>query len=484
MIIYFLTALTGILVSRMVGPKILGTIVFGYSFVSMFFFMFGLFGTSHIKLISEGKNLKNCNKIYSTIIFITFILFIVTVLAFFYIQKYYFNKDFTHEEEIIIYLTVGVIAVHGLYKIPEITFTALMHQAKINFPVLIKAVVYNIARIIVVLLGFKAIALVSVNLASAIIIVPIYYYLLGKGFFKGKWDSNLFKKYMLVGLPLLVITISLSLTDHYAKVLLKDFSSTIELGYLSGATSLASMLILLGGTAGTLFFPLFSKAFAEKNYDFIKEKLFKFEHFLFIFILPVIIVLSVNSYTIIPFLLGNQYIPSVSIFSVLVFFSFFKIWEIPYYNLINGINKFNLNAILHVFFGIFFFLLLYFTVHKKYLNLGGLGFAITLLVMSSFKLLTWYFFANKAIKIKFDKEILKFILFFVVIYLSGNYIYKIYIFDLNYYLKFAFLFLYTISIYLLLFLFKLMKKEDVNFIYELMDFKALLSYSKKEIKKK
>lgn len=482
--IYFISALTGILVSRIAGPEVIGTIGYGHAFVSMFFFIFGLFGPAHIKIVTEGKEAKNSNKTYSIVIFITFVIFILVVLGYFNIQKYFFDKHFTSTEEIVIYLTIAIIGIKGLFKIPEITFMALLQQVKINFPKLINAFVYNIGRIIVVLLGFKAIALVSVNLLAALIIIPIYFYLIEKDFFSGKWDNNLFKRYLHIGFPILIITISISLTGHYSITLFKDFSSIIELGYFFGATSLASMLIMIGGTAGSLFFPLFSKAYSERNYSFIKDQFIKYEHFLFLFVLPIIIVLSVNAYTIIPFLLGDKYFASVPIFSVLVFFSFIKIWGIPYYNLINGINKFNLNARIHIFFALIFFVILYLMTHKNYLNLGGLGLALSLLFFNIIKLMIWYFYGNKTINVRFDKSLIKFTIFFILIYIIGRLIFDQYIIDLNYILKFVFLILYTFFIYFSLYLVKLMKQEDINFILNLINAKALLKYSKSELKKK
>lgn len=482
--IYFLTALTGILVARLAGPEVVGTIAFGTSFASMFFFMFGVFGPSHIKLLNKGENKENCQKIYSIIIFITFIVFVLIVLGFFYTQKYYFGKNYSVTEEIVIFLSIGIIALKGLFKIPEITFTAYMQQVKINYPKILKAFVFNIGRIIVILIGLKAVALVSVNLFSSIILIPIYLYLMGKGFFKGKWENELFKKYLKIGVPILIITAAISFTGGYSIVLFKDLSSTIQLGYFYGATSLASMLVMVGGTAGSLFFPLFSKAYLEKNYAFIKTQMNKYEHFIFLFVLPLIIVLSVNSNTIILFLLGEEYIESVPIFSILVFFSFAKIWGIPYNNLINGMNRFNLNARLHIFYALLFFGIFYIMVDKNYLNMGGLGLSLSLLITAVIRLTLWYFFSNKEINIKFDKFIFQFSIFFIVIYFIGKLIFENYIIDLNYLLKFTYLIIYTLFIYLSLFLLKLMKKDDIVFIMKLVNLKDLLDYSKKELKNK
>ena len=484
LIIYFLTALTGILVTRMAGPDVIGTITYGYSYVSLFFFMFGLFGTSHIKLISEGKNLGDCNKIYSIIIFTTFILFIVIVLSFYFIQKNYFGKSFSNIEEIVIFLTIAMVGIQGLYKIPDITFTAQLQQFKINLPNLIRTLIFNVGRVIVVLLGFKAIALVSVNLISAIIIIPFYLYLMGPGFFSGKWDIQLFKKYLKVGLPILIITITISITSNYSKVLFKDFSSITELGYFSGAIGLASMLIMVGDTAGSLFFPLFSKAFSEGNYVLITEQIKKYEHFLFLFLLPVIISFSVNSNTIILFLLGDSYLSSVPIFSILIFFSFFKIWSIPYYNLMNGLNKFNLNAFTHIFFLVIFFISLYFLIHKEYLYLGGLGLAIAFLIENIVKLVVWHFFVNKTVRINIKKDLLVFTSFYIIIYLIGIFIYEKYFIEQNYLLKFGFFCFYTVLIYFSLFVLKLLKREDIQYAVSVMNLKSLFEYFQKEIKKK
>jgi len=482
--IYFLSSLAGILVSRLAGPEVIGTIGYATSFVSMFFFIFALFGTAHMKIVAEGKDAQASNKVYTIVIGITFVLFVFIVLGYMHIQENYFNKPFTDTERIVIYITTAIVGLKGLFKIPEITFTAKLEQVKINVPKLIMAVVYNIGRVIVVLLGYKAIALASVNLLSSIVIIPIYIYLMEKDFLAGKWDQKLFKRYLQIGFPILIMNLTLTLTSNYSIVLFKDFASVIELGYFFGATSLASMLIMIGGTAGTLFFPLFTKAFSEKKYDLIKTQIYTYERFLFLFVMPIIILLSVNGYTIIPFLLGDKYYPSVPIFSILVFFSFVKIWGIPYNNLINGINKFNLNARIHVFFVVVFFIILYFLTNKEFLNLGGVGLALTFLAFATVKLGVWYVFANRTIDVKFDKSLLKFSLFFIVIYLIGRFVFQYYIFDLNYFLKFAFLLVYAIFIYTSLYLIGFMTKSDRDFIAKLINIKKFTNYFKSELKKK
>lgn len=483
-LLYFINAVVGLVVARIVGPEVIGTVAFGISYVSVFFFVFGLFGTSHIKSISEGKNKEDCIRVYSIMTLVTFCVFFILVFGNFFIQKYYFGKDYTRTEEIVIIISALIVGVQGLYKIPEISFIAKLKQAKVNIPKVVRGLVFNSGRLLVVFFGYKAIALASVNLFTALLLIPVYFKLMGKDFFTGKWDWNIFKRYVRIGVPILLVTSSLAITNHYSKVMLTDFASIKELGYFSGGSSIASMLIMLGGTAGTLFFPLFSKAFSENKLNYISEKIRTFEHFLFLFILPVIATLAIFSSTIIPLLLGDKYLPSVPIFSVLVTISFFTIWVLPYYNLINGINKFNFNATVNVVLTILFFVALYFVLHKDYLNYGGLGLALCLLGLNVVKLIILTFYAKVNLKSSYNFRLFKMIFFYATLLVISYFLYTKFIEGLSMWLRVLFAVIFLFSIYLTSYVFKVLTKTDLVFLMETLNLKSLISYTKEELNDK
>jgi len=110
--------------------------------------------------------------------------------------------------------------------------------------------------------------------------------------------------------------------------------------------------------------------------------------------------------------------------------------------------------------------------------------ALTMLSFNIVKLSTWYFFANKTIDVKFDQSLIKFTIFSILVYIIGKVIFEYYIFDLNYFLKFVFLLLYTIFIYGSLYLIGLMQKSDIDFVVKLINIKSLTDYFKSELKKK
>lgn len=482
--LYFINAVVGLVVSRVVGPEVVGTVAFGISYVSIFFFLFGLFGPSHIKAISEGKNKEDCIRVYSIMILVTFVLFFVLVFGNFFLQKFYFGKEYSQTEEVVIYISAFIIGVQGLYKIPEISFVASLKQVKVNIPPIINGIISNIGRLLVIFLGYKAIALASVKLFTAVLLIPVYFKLMNKDFFTGKWNWDIFKKYIKVGVPVFVITSTLALTDHYSKVMLTDSSSVKELGYFSGGASIAGMLMMLGATAGALFFPLFSKAYSENKLQFISDKIRSFERFLFLFILPVIATLGVFSGTVIPLLLGDKYLPSIPIFSTLVSVSFFAIWALPYYNLINGMGRFNFNAKVNFVLTVGFFILLYYVLDKKYLNYGGLGLAICLLVLNIVKVIVLSYYARIKLKTNFDTKLIKILIFYTILISASYYVYVMYIQKFDIWIRVLFSILFFILMYVIPYFFKILKKDDLTFLFDTLNIKSLVNYTKEELKEK
>jgi hypothetical protein len=122
--------------------------------------------------------------------------------------------------------------------------------------------------------------------------------------------------------------------------------------------------------------------------------------------------------------------------------------------------------------------------HKDFLYLGGLGLALTILTFNIIKLAIWYIYANKTIDVKFDSSLIKFSIFFIIIYIIGRVIFDYFVHDLNYILKFSFLLIYGIFIYASLYLTGLMNKTDVDFILKLINVKKLSDYFKSELKRK
>ena len=366
-------------------------------------------------------------------------------------------------------------------KVAEVTWVGLGQQAKANIPGVIRSIVYQIGRITVVLLGFGAIALSFVNLLAAIVTIPVY--LLKNVPFKAKWDKKLFKKYFAIGFPILIITVTNSFMENYGRIMLKETSATIELGIFSGGASLAMMLSMIGSSAGTIFFPLFSKASAEKNFDYIKMQIGKYERFLYLIALPGFSYLAIISYPLIPFILGDEYIPSAPVFAILVVAAFFTISTMPYKNLIYGIGKFKSSAWVNLGSFILFIGLLYLFLSPSVLNLGAPGLALTLLSQDIIEYIFWYFYSKKQIQITIHKSIYTITIINVLYFVALYFLFNAYFNEMHAVARILLAAVFLLVFYVLLYFVKILTKKDIDFLLDILNVKALINYTKDEMKK-
>lgn len=479
---YLLTALTGIIVARVAGPEVVGTIGYATAYVTTFSFITGLFGSAHIKLVSESQSEADCNKTYSILMAISISLFLITVLGFFFFQRYWLQYKYDlSETEPVILITLLAFIISMLFQINETFYNARVEQAKSNLPSFLKSIIYNLFRIVVVLSGMGAVALVSVNLISSVIMLPFVIYFLKQLNF-GKWDGKLFKKYIKISLPIFSIVVTGVIMSYADKLILEYYSSVKEVGYYSAAYSIGGMLILLGNTAGTVFFPLFSSLISQNNYIAIKSKIRIYERFIFVFCLPVITILSIYAHPIITFLLGAKYEPSVPVFSVLVLSSFFIIWAMPYGNILSGLGLFWLSSSINFAKFILFVIMMLILISPSLLNLGAMALAITALITNIFMFLLFYYFAYKKTGIHFLGDQARFISFWFIISPIFYFGYTKYLHSISSVLQLTTVIPITFAIiYVLYYIFGLIKIQDIEILKQTINLDLTFSYIKNEI---
>ncbi len=369
-----------------------------------------------------------------------------------------------------------------MFQVNETFYNAKIKQAKSNIPSFLRNIIYNILRIIVVVMGMKAVALASVNLIAAVINVPLVIYFLRQLKF-GKWDKIIFKKYIKISIPFLIIVVTGVIMSYADKLILEYYSSVKEVGYYSVAYSIGGMLILLGNTAGTIFFPLFSTYIAQNNFDAIKSKIKTFERFIFIFTLPIIMILSLYAYPVMIFLLGAKYEPSVPLFSVLVLSSFFIIWGMPYGNVLSGLGLFWLGSYINFAKFILFVIAMIIFISPSVLNLGAMALAVTSLVTNIFMFLLFYYYSYKNTGIHLLKEQVSYITFWIILSPIIYCVYTKYFNNLSIVIQLiAVMPITLLIIYILYYLFGLIKKHDIDILKQTISLNSASSYIINEIK--
>lgn len=471
-----------IVVARIAGPTVLGTIAFGLAYVSMFQFVTELgLGTAHIKLVSEGKDLGKCIGTYSRLKFATIGLYFIIITSFFLSQKYLFNVQFesaTHQYVIIIFILM--VTIQSFFSIANMTFAGETEQVKQDIPQILRTVILQILRIIVVLLGYRALTLAFCNLVSAILIIPVIWYLF-KEYPFGSYDRDLAKQYLRIAFPMILLGISGTLVHTLDKVLLQFFTNSDQVGYYAAGYRIGGFILIIANSVGMLFFPLFSQAVSNGNYEFVKKKIEKFERFSLLFIMPPVIFLAIYSDSIVIFVLGDQYLPSINILSIIIISMFIMVLNIPYGNVITGMGYFKLTAKINLINVILFIIALLIYLHPNLLNLKALGAALAILTSNIFLGATYRLFAKNKLEILEIKKCIKLLLFGVISFLLFSLLYNYFKELWGIPFRIFFPILYFIVTYLSFILLKWVNKDDWKMLLSIWDVKSMKKYIVSEI---
>ncbi len=139
---FTVTALIGIISWKIVSSGLpqesVGIVQFSIGFLGLFSFITTLgFGASHIKRISEGKDLGQCIGTYLTIQLILNFFFITTVVIAILTWKYIIGRGFeTPQHENTVYLMLLYFVSVKIADVALHTFTAKVETAKSQFIVL------------------------------------------------------------------------------------------------------------------------------------------------------------------------------------------------------------------------------------------------------------------------------------------------------------------------------------------------------------
>jgi len=476
--------LAGILVARIAGPEVIGTIAYGTSYVGVWSFITGLFGSGHIKLISEGKDSGKCISVYSRILFLSGLVYFLVVFVFFLTQKYILLVTFessTQQAVIVVLLLVSVLEI--FYQLNSTTYNASMEVAKANAPIFLRSIFWQLGRIIIVLMGFKALGLAVWNLAVTLFFIPVIYVFLKKHP-KNGWDANLFKEYVKYAIPIFLIVVINSFIQFSDKLFLAHYTSTTELGYFSAANSIGGLIMIASVSAGTIFFPLFSSYISKGEWVSVKQKIMQYNEFLSIFVFPFVCAIVIISEPILINLLGRQYEPSIRPFMIIALATYISVVGMPYGNIITGAGRFYLNVLINLLKLAVFLISLTILLSPNFLNMGAVGLALNLLILNIFTNLCYLFFSKKLSGLSYF-SLHNNLRYLLTILLAAVFYLKIYFSDNSQ--SFFWVFLgpvYFILVYCIMFTFRLVKRNNFKQFIDLLNLRKIFSYVSKELNDK
>lgn len=473
----FISLLSGILITRIGGPNVVGTLAFAMSFVALFRFLTDMgIDTAQQKLISSTNDIEDYITTYTILKIILSFLFVILIASYYYIQVYVFNNKELEVPDVraVILLYIAINFLDSLSYIFRTNFIARTERAIVEIPSFIQTATDKIVRILLILLGFGAVALSVSSLMCVILVFPINY-ILFRNYRFGRFRKDLIPQYLTISLPVIFIMFAQQWMENIDRILLKTLHGTYELGLYTASFSLSAPVKLLGTSIGSLFFPSFSRLLFINQKDEITRLISTYQKYLICFFMPVVVMMILFSKQIVVTLFGIKYLETIKYFPVILATIFIYIYSLPYLNLAYAKGLFKKIAIVSVILLCVQIVLIYVLSAEGLFNLKGLGTAIALLMTNVSLFFIYHRISRQIIPIYLDRRIFALVIFGAVIGVFSKFL-------LNRGSHPS----WIIVLYLAIMLgfewkTKILEKSDFHFLVNLINIRSLFEYVKKEI---
>ncbi|MGD0340556.1 MAG: oligosaccharide flippase family protein [Bacteroidales bacterium] len=470
---------SGIIIARIGGPNVVGTLAFGMSFVAVFQFITDLgIGTAQQKLITSTDDIGDYIATFTVLKITTTFLFLIVIVSYYYLQVHFLGNHDINKPEIrtVIFIYIAIYFFDSLNYIFRTNFIAKTERAKVEIPTFFQTTSDKILRIVLILLGFGVIALATSSLIFVILVIPINYYLF-KNYKFGTFRKDLIKGYISISIPVIIIIFTQQWADNIDRLMLRKLHGTYELGLYMAAFSLSAPVKLLGSSVSSILFPSFSSLIFKNKISEISALILKYRKYLVTFILPFIILMILFSSQIVLSLFGEKYTSTIIYFPFIITTLFIYIYTLPYLNLVYANGMFKQIAVISVVVLIIQAGLIYFLTAKTGFNLKGLGTSIALLITNIIIFLIYNKISKQILFIKTNKKIH----LMIAIQIALGFLAMIILKSDLIILYFAVPILFLAITFLIEWGIKIITKDDIHFLTSIINLKPILKYVKDEI---
>jgi O-antigen/teichoic acid export membrane protein len=270
--------------------------------------------------------------------------------------------------------------------------------------------------------------------------------------------------------------------SYLDKVVLQFFVNSEAVGYYTAGYRIGGFILMIANSVGALFFPLFSQAFAAGDHEYIRDRIYRFERFSYLFIMPGVILIVIYSAAIVRVILGPQYGPSIQAMALVTLAMFVTVHNMPYGNVITGKGHFKTAAVVNTANLVFFLIVLLLLVNPKYMNLGPTGAALTLLASNLFLGVSFRVIAKNICPVLTFGFELRFISFGVISYLAASFIYNACALSSGVAYQVIFVPAFLVLTYVLYYFMGWMDRSDLSRVLSVFNIRSMKEYIRGEIR--
>ncbi len=324
-----------LLIARFFGPEEYGVFSLAFS-IFLFFALLFTFGLDKglLRFISFYRGKNETDKIRHLISFSERVLFISSLsgaLILFLLAES-ISINLFHNSELLIFLRVFSFVI-PLYIFSTIFLSVIRAYEKIGWYSFIFNILQNLIKpislIILVFLGFGLISIpysYFLGILAMLVASYLFYRINISNLFQEvdkRKNLNIKKEFINYSVPLMffgVINLLFFWIDSFS---IGYFLGVYEVGIYNAAVPLVTILGFFPETFIQLFFPIIIKEYSKNNFLVIKELSKQISKWIFIFNLPIFIILFLFPGAIINILFGSEYITATNSLRILSIGTFF-----------------------------------------------------------------------------------------------------------------------------------------------------------------
>ncbi len=342
-----------IVIARYFGAEVYGLFSLALVVIGWFVAFAALgFNEGMVRYVSFYRGKKEINKIRYLFRFSSRILFvsttIITLVSFFSAE--YISINIFHNSDLTIFLKIFSVMIP--FWIFALYFASIMRAfEKIKQQAFIESIIQNLAKlfglIALIFLGLNTNSIIfSFFLGILLMFLSTYFYCkhkLPQIFVKPKIDSkrkqDISKNFVSYSWPVMFFGIVSSIfywTDSFA---IGFFKSATEVGFYNAAIPIALLIGFAPELFMHLFLPLITKEFSQKNIKLIKELSKQIGKWIFMFNLPLFLLMMFFPGAIINILFGPEYLVAENALRFLLIGALFSSLFVISHNLISMAGK-------------------------------------------------------------------------------------------------------------------------------------------------
>ena len=324
------------LTARFFGPSLLGELNYFLGILGLILLFSDLgFSRAHIKFIADKKNISPKIGVFLSIKSVLLFIFLLAALFYFY---FFLRQETSSIKSLAFFILLFYEFFYRFGSSILISFEGLqlvaVQNIVLNFGKLAKLI-----GIIFFLFFAKNIIGLSLSYlleALAVLILSAWFI---RRFFPLSWSTKVFKKYFYYTLPFFVIFPLSYIQGNIDVIILRNFWTASAVGYYAAAIGLTAFVKSLYGVLITLFFPKISQLYSKGQLKKIQQYTDLTIKYLLIFFIPVFLALYIFRNELIILVLGQDFMPSIEIFSLSLIGIFILMISSPYDHLLYATGK-------------------------------------------------------------------------------------------------------------------------------------------------